>query len=83
MGRPTRRGNRRLLLRGWPWLLLPAALWLFAAPAYAYADPGTGILIWQLLLAGISGALFYLRRLLRGRRDRAAKKDGTPLSPEE
>lgn len=57
-------------------------LLLFAAPAFAYADPGTGILIWQLLPAGVSGALFYLRRLLRGRRDRAEKK-ASPPQPEE
>lgn len=28
-----------------------------------YADPGSGILIWQLLLALIFGATFYFTRL--------------------
>jgi len=57
-------------------------LWLHgAAPLYAYADPGSGILIWQMLLAGIAGALFYLRRLLRWRRDRTEKK--VPPPPHE
>ena len=51
---------------------------LVAAPLLAYADPGSGILIWQMLLAGIAGALFYLRRLLRGRRDRTEKKTSPP-----
>ena len=51
---------------------------LLAARLLAYADPGSGILIWQMLLAGIAGALFYLRRLLRGWRDRAEKKTPQP-----
>jgi hypothetical protein len=51
---------------------------LLAARLLAYADPGSGILIWQMLLAGIAGALFYLRRLLRGRRDRTEKKTPQP-----
>jgi hypothetical protein len=56
--------------------------WLFgAAPLYAYADPGSGLLIWQMLLAGVAGALFYLRRLLRWRRDRTEKK--VPQPPDE
>jgi len=57
-------------------VLAAALLLLIAQPAYAYADPGSGILLWQLLLAGVSGALFYLRRLLRGRR--ADKKPDEP-----
>ncbi|OFV82874.1 MAG: hypothetical protein A3D93_01195 [Acidobacteria bacterium RIFCSPHIGHO2_12_FULL_67_30] len=58
------------------------ASWLFgSAPLYAYADPGSGILIWQMLLAGIAGALFYVRRLLRWRRDRTEKK--APQPPDE
>jgi hypothetical protein len=31
----------------------------------AYADPGSGLLIWQGLLAAFFGSLFYLRRILR------------------
>jgi hypothetical protein len=31
-------------------------------PAYAYADPGTGALLWQLMAASLFGLLFYLRR---------------------
>jgi hypothetical protein len=30
---------------------------------YFYADPGYGTLIWQLLLAGVFGGMFYFRRL--------------------
>jgi len=33
-------------------------------PVYplAYVDPGSGQLIWQMLLAGCVGALFYVKR---------------------
>lgn len=32
--------------------------------AYGYTDPGSGALIWQLLLAASFGAAFYVRKLL-------------------
>jgi hypothetical protein len=42
----------------------------FAATTHAflyhfllYTDPGSGTLIWQLLLAAVFGGMFYLRRL--------------------
>ncbi|MFY9611627.1 MAG: hypothetical protein WAU45_23815 [Blastocatellia bacterium] len=31
---------------------------------YAYADPGSGTLIWQILLAASFGVMFYLRRII-------------------
>jgi len=34
---------------------------VFAAPAYAYLDPGTGSYIFQLLLAGIVGLGFVIK----------------------
>jgi hypothetical protein len=45
--------------------LLPLLLLLLVATerqAKAYTDPGTGALIWQMLVAGFVGALFYVRR---------------------
>jgi hypothetical protein len=30
---------------------------------FLYADPGSGTLIWQLLLAAFFGGMFYFRRL--------------------
>ena len=30
--------------------------------ASAYTDPGSGALIWQMLVAGFVGLMFYLRR---------------------
>jgi hypothetical protein len=38
-------------------LLVPPA-------ASAYTDPGTGAMIWQLLMGAGLGALFYLRRII-------------------
>ena len=34
-------------------------------PARAYTDPGTGALVWQALLAGLTGLVFYSRRIIR------------------
>jgi hypothetical protein len=31
--------------------------------ARAYTDPGSGMLIWQMLLAAFAGAMFYFRRV--------------------
>ena len=33
--------------------------------AYAYVDPGSGLLVYQSVTACISGLLFYFRRRLR------------------
>lgn len=30
---------------------------------FIYTDPGYGTLIWQLLLAGVFGGMFYFRRV--------------------
>jgi hypothetical protein len=38
------------------------ALAFSANQAYGYTDPGTGALIWQIVMAGAVGALFYVRR---------------------
>ena len=39
------------------------ALWalIFARPAYAYLDPGTGAFLFQLLIAGLVGGLFAVK----------------------
>ena len=34
------------------------------APAHAYIDPGSGALIWQMLLVGFFSGLFYFRRAI-------------------
>lgn len=37
--------------------------------AFFYGDPGSGTLIWQLLLASVVGAAFYVRFYFRRIRD--------------
>jgi hypothetical protein len=46
----------------------------FEREAKAYADPGSGALLWQILVAGFVGSLFYVRRAfnwLRGKSRRS------------
>ncbi len=50
------RAHRVLLLT----LLL---MWGLEREAKGYTDPGTGALIWQVLIAGFMGAMFYFRRI--------------------
>ncbi|MGB9177711.1 MAG: hypothetical protein WCB68_00580 [Pyrinomonadaceae bacterium] len=46
-----------------------------------YADPGSGAMIWQLLLAFFFGATFYFSRLKGWLRSRVGeKKDAKPAS---
>lgn len=47
-------------------ILLLAAILLIVAEAkvLAYTDPGTGTLIWQVVMAAIFGAMFYVRRII-------------------
>jgi hypothetical protein len=33
--------------------------------AFLYADPGSGALVWQLLVASFVGGLFYIRSFIR------------------
>ena len=54
-----------------------AARWLFllvlgTRALSAYTDPGTGALLWQILLAGAVGSLFYFRRAWGWIRDKLA-----------
>jgi len=53
-------------------VVLAAALLLLAGPrrASAYVDPGSGAMLWQLSVAGLVGALFYVRRSTRWLRSR-------------
>ena len=47
-------------------LLLFFALGIFLErPAYAYADPGSSLLMFQSISAAVTGALFFFRRRLR------------------
>ena len=46
-------------------ILFLAALASFATEreASAYTDPGTGALIWQIMVAGLVGVGFYFRKI--------------------
>ena len=52
-------------------LAIPLA---FEQRAYAYVDPGSGLLIMQGLGAVFSGAMFYFRRRLRNLFSRGASR---------
>ncbi|MEO7652770.1 MAG: hypothetical protein ABIZ80_20100 [Bryobacteraceae bacterium] len=61
-------------------LLLPLSLLSFAfeREANAYTDPGSGALIWQMLVAAFVGSMFYVRRFtawFRARKSSKASKD--------
>ena len=46
---------------------------------YAYTDPGSGTLIWQMLLAASFGIMFYLRRIIGWfRRLKSNRETATP-----
>jgi hypothetical protein len=51
---------------------LAAVLLLLASEqvASAYADPGSGALLWQILVAGFVGLLYQVRRFLTRIRSR-------------
>ena len=48
-------------------------------PAYAYTDPGSAALIWQIAVSALIGASYYFRRFITrlvGKGDKAKKEDG-------
>ena len=57
-------------------LLFLLALLAFATEheARAYTDPGSGMLIWQMILAAIAGAAFYFRRFTSWVRNRRSAR---------
>jgi hypothetical protein len=70
-------GEMKNLLRIIPLLLIAVgALMVFEQPAYAYADPGTGLLAIQAAGSAIIATGWYLRRKISGlfRKEAATKK---------
>jgi hypothetical protein len=59
-------------------MLLIALSFTFERQAYAYVDPGSGLLIFQGMGAMLSAALFYFRRRLKSLFVKAPK--GIPQS---
>ena len=47
------------------YLSLTIVFLAIASDAHAYIDPGSGALIWQALVAGCIGLLFYIRSIAR------------------
>jgi hypothetical protein len=43
--------------------LIALAMFATEREARAYTDPGTGALIWQMMVAGLVGVGFYFRRI--------------------
>ncbi len=54
--------RRRALAAGRALLVGVLAVTMLEADAHAYTDPGSGALLWQALVAGMFGAMFYARR---------------------
>jgi len=44
---------------------IAALLCAFEKPAYAYADPGSGYLLFQIVGSMLAGAVFFVRHRLR------------------
>lgn len=43
-----------------------------------YTDPGSGALLWQVLMAGVVGLLFYVRKFTSWFRGKNRKRDSNP-----
>jgi len=61
-------------------LLCVAVLVVAETRAYAYTDPGSGALIWQMLVGASVGVMFYLRRIIGWARDLKSKRS-VPSDP--
>ena len=56
-------------------LLMALAMFASEREARAYTDPGSGALIWQMLVAGLVGVTFYFRRITAWFKNRKGPKD--------
>lgn len=52
-------------------------------PLKAYADPGSGLLIWQILAAGFVGLMFRIRKVLEWFRLRRREGGARDTNPEQ
>jgi hypothetical protein len=60
-------------------VLLLVVLLATQSRVYAYTDPGSGTLLWQMLAAGSVGLMFYFRRIVSWARK---VKDGSKRDPD-
>ena len=54
--------------------LLALAMFATEREARAYTDPGSGALIWQMMVAGLVGVGFYFRRITAWFKNRKGPK---------
>jgi hypothetical protein len=54
--------------------LMALAMFATEREARAYTDPGSGALIWQMMVAGLVGVSFYFRRITAWFRNRKGPK---------
>ena len=64
----------RLLILG----QIAALILLTERPARAYADPGSGLLVFQMLGASVAGGLYFIRHTLR---NLLGKSESVPQEP--
>jgi hypothetical protein len=79
-------GHMRKLLFIFPILLIVVGfLFLFEQPAYAYADPGTGLLAIQAMGSALVATGWYLRRKIYAllHRRSASRTSGEEYAAEE
>ena len=80
--------TRRLILAIGGIVQICLLLIAFARPAYAYADPGTGLLMVQIGGSMLAGACLFIRHKLRrifgigAKNDDAVQDQGTAPEPE-
>ena len=55
--------------------LIVLAMFATEREARAYTDPGSGALIWQMLVAGLVGVSFYFRRITAWFKNRKGPRD--------
>lgn len=55
--------------------LMALAMFATEREACAYTDPGTGALLWQMMVAGLVGVGFYFRRITSWFKSRKGPKD--------
>jgi len=60
-----RRADQRRNVGPWVVVLLAVLIMGTASPAHAYLDPATGSYVFQILMAGLLGALFALKMFWR------------------
>lgn len=56
-------------------LLVALAMFATEREAHAYTDPGTGALLWQMMVAGLVGVGFYFRRITAWFKKKKGPKD--------